>query len=108
MRRRAVPPAAFGLQHATATRFGLPAIRPDNRSDEERRPDVGPTLVTMPGKSRESKNPGYRETIGRSPDGTEDRNAFFGLTLPDHPTNPAETEIRSGNLAEGVLPSRSR
>lgn len=65
-------------------------------------------LVTMLGKGRESKNTGYRETIGRFPDGTEERTVFFGLALSRHPTNPAGTEIRSGNLAEGDLPGRSR
>ena len=39
------------------------------------------TLVTFLGKSRESKATGYRETIYRFPDKTEDRTAFFGLAL---------------------------
>lgn len=65
-------------------------------------------LVTMLGKGRESKNTGYRETTCRFPDGTEERTAFFGLALSRHPASPAETEIRSGNLAEGALPGRSR
>ena len=42
------------------------------------------TLVTMLGKSRESKDTGYRETTYRFPDGTEDRTAFFGLALSRH------------------------
>lgn len=89
-------------------RSGLLAIRPENSPDEERRPDASHTLVTMLGKGRESKHTGYRETACRSPDGTEERTAFFGLALSRHPANPAETEIGSGNLAEGVLPRRSR
>ena len=42
------------------------------------------TLVTMLGKSRESKDTGYRETTYRFPDGTEYRTAFFGLALSRH------------------------
>ena len=66
------------------------------------------TLVIMLGKSREGKHTGYRETAYRFPDSTEERTAFFGLVLSHHPTNPTDTEIRSGNLAEGVLPRRTR
>lgn len=66
------------------------------------------TLATMLGKGRESKHTGYQETTCRFPDGTEERTAFSGLALSRHPTNPAETEIGSGNLAEGVVPRRSR
>ena len=40
------------------------------------------TLVTFLGKSRESKDTGYRKTVYRFPDGTKDETAFFGLALP--------------------------
>lgn len=39
------------------------------------------TLVTFLGKSRESKDTGYRKTVYRFPDGTKDETAFFGLAL---------------------------
>ena len=39
------------------------------------------TLVTFLGKSRESKDTGYRKTVYRFPDETKDETAFFGLAL---------------------------
>lgn len=66
------------------------------------------TLATMLGRSRGSKHTGYRETTGRFPDDAEERTAFFGLALSRPSTDPVETEICSGNLAEDILPSRSR
>ena len=39
------------------------------------------TLVTILGRSRESRDAGYRETTYRFPDGTRDETAFFGLAL---------------------------
>ena len=42
------------------------------------------TLVTFLGKSRESKETGYRKTVYRFPDGTTNETAFFGLALSRH------------------------
>ena len=42
------------------------------------------TLVTILGKSRESKNTGYRQTTYRFPDGKEEQTAFFGLALSQY------------------------
>ena len=43
------------------------------------------TLVTFLGKGRDSKTPGYRETVYRFPDGTTtELTAFFGLALSRH------------------------
>ena len=42
------------------------------------------TLVTILGKSRESKETGYRKTVYRFPDGTRHKTAFFGLALSQY------------------------
>ena len=42
---------------------------------------VNHTLVTILGRSRESRDTGYRKTTYRFPDGTRDETAFFGLAL---------------------------
>lgn len=42
------------------------------------------TLVTFLGKSRESKDTGYRKTVYRFPNGAPDETAFFGLALSRH------------------------
>ena len=42
------------------------------------------TLVTILGRSRESKETGYRQAVYRFPDETEDKTAFFGLALSRH------------------------
>ena len=42
------------------------------------------TLVTILGRSRESRDTGYRKTTYRFPDGTRDETAFFGLALARH------------------------
>ena len=42
------------------------------------------TLVTILGRSRESKETGYRQAVYRFPDGTQDKTAFFGLALSRH------------------------
>ena len=42
------------------------------------------TLVTILGKSRESKETGYRQAVYKFPDDTQDKTAFFGLALSRH------------------------
>ena len=42
------------------------------------------TLVTFLGRSRESKDTGYRTTVYQFPDGTTEETAFFGLALSRH------------------------
>lgn len=61
------------------------------------------TLVTMLGKSRESKDTGYRETTYRFPDGTEDRTAFFGLALSRHLKPDATVILGTPGSQWGVL-----
>ena len=61
------------------------------------------TFVTMLGKSRESKDTGYRETTYRFPDGTEDRTAFFGLALSRHLTPDATVILGTSGSRWGVL-----
>ena len=61
------------------------------------------TLVTMLGKSRESKDTGYRETTYRFPDGTEDRTAFFGLALSRHLEPDTTVILGTSGSRWGVL-----
>lgn len=67
------------------------------------------TLVTFLGKSRESKDTGYRTTIYRFPDGTTKKTAFFGLALSEYlkpdttvilGTHSSQWDVLVENLAE--------
>ena len=42
------------------------------------------TLVTILGRSRESKETGYRQAVYRFPDGKQEQTPFFGLALSRH------------------------
>ena len=67
------------------------------------------TLVTFLGKSRESKDTGYRKTVYQFPDGATDETAFFGLALSRHlkpdaivilGTHSSQWDVLVENLAE--------
>ena len=73
------------------------------------------TLVTFLGRSRESKDTGYRKTVYQFPDGATDETAFFGLALSRHlkpdaivilGTHSSQWDVLVENLAEEgeVLP----
>ena len=61
------------------------------------------TLVTFLGKSRESKDTGYRQTVYRFPDGEKDRTAFFGLALSRHLKPDATVILGTCSSQWGVL-----
>ena len=61
------------------------------------------TLVTILGRSRESADTGYRRTVYRFPDGTEDVTAFFGLALARHLESEAVVILGTRGSQWGVL-----
>ena len=61
------------------------------------------TLVTMLGKSRESKDTGYRETTYRFPNGQEKQTAFFGLALSRYLSPDTTVILGTSGSQWGVL-----